>query len=227
MSTFLELCNDVERESGTVSSNARITDVTQATGYQADIVAWVREAYKLIQVARSDWQWMIEEFEDSLIPGTARYLPTDLGLDRFSSWLTDIPSQQYYPFSIYNPAVGKGDENSIARIEFGAWRNMYDRGAEQRNRPIHYAISRKNELCVGQVPDKPYIIRGEYRLSPQILTENTDVPEMPEDFHHAIYLRALILLGEQDEAPVTIASAQNKYDNVMQQLVNSQTPRMG
>ena len=226
MSTFLQLCNDVERESGTVSSNARLTDVNAATGYQADIVAWVREAWKLIQVARTDWQWMIGEFEDALDTGKSRYSPADLGLERFSRWGTDIPADDYLPFTVFNPTLGRADENALAQIEYGTWRTLYDRGVQQRNRPVHYAISRTNEFCVGQVPDRAYTLRGEYRMSPQVLVANSDVPEMPKEFHHAIYLRALILLGEQDEAPLTIASAQNKYDNVMQQLVNDQTPRI-
>lgn len=227
MSTFLELCNDVERESGTVSSNARMTDVASATGYQADIVAWVQEAWKLIQVARTDWRWMIGEFEDTLITGVLRYSPADLGIERFSRWAQDVHADDYFPYSIYNPALGRADENALSGISFSYWRQWYDRGVEQRNRPCHYAISRANEFCVGQVPDRAYTLRGEYRMSPQILVENDDVPELPEEFHHAIYLRALILLGEQDEAPFTIATAQNKYDNVMQQLVNDQTPRIG
>ena len=56
--TFLELCQEVADESGTVAGVPSFTTVSNATGRLAKVVRWTRNAYRDIQNERSDWKWM-------------------------------------------------------------------------------------------------------------------------------------------------------------------------
>ena len=224
MATFLSLCNDVERESGTVAGGAFMTDVeAPPTARQQKVVKWTAAAWDMIQTMRPDWRWMIDEFSHVLTIGQARYTATDLGIARFADWVVDQCSDDYFPFSLYDTAIGVADECAIRHVSYEFWRQAYGRGAQQQNRPVHYAIGRQNELCLGQVPDKAYRLNGEYRASPQPLVENDDVPEMPPQFHQAIVWKAVMLLGQHDEGPVQIATAQTNFLELYRSLVNAQT----
>lgn len=165
---------------------------------------------------------MIDEFDDRTATGIDRYSALeDFGLDRFDSWVIDQPG--YAPVSLYDPATGVSDEIELQRIDFMQWRAQFGRGAQVRARPTAYAIDRGSKLCLGQIPDKSYVIRGEYRKSAQTLVANSDVPEMPTQFHSVIVWKALELLAEFDEGIFQTASSKAKYVTAFRNLVNSQT----
>lgn len=223
MSTFIEIVNAVERESGTVSGGLKTADVTApATDRQNKIVNWVNTAWELIQSSRNDWEFLVGEFQKTLTIGKRRYTPAELTMTRFSNWLTDADG--YMPLSIYETALGTANENELRLIDFVHWREAYDRGATQQTRPTCYAISRSRELCFGDTPDKAYTIRGEYRKTPQVLAVNSDVPDCPVEYHQVIIWRALMLLGDHDEAPITIAAAQAKMNTMFSSMVQRCTP---
>lgn len=224
MTTFLELCNAVERESGTVSKGMRMTDVTAPpTDRQDKIVNWVRDAWKLIQASRADWTFLVGEFSEALTIGQRKYDPVaDWAIPRFSDWVVDNP--EYEPVTIYDPALGAATESELSHASYEYWRQVYDRGSPQVQRPTVYAVGRNRELCFGDTPDKAYVVRGEYRKEAQVLAINADVPDMPTDYHDVIKWRALMLLGDHDEAPITIASAQSKMAGFYSGLVQRCTP---
>ena len=55
-----------------------------------------------------------------------------------------------------------------------------------------------------------------------LLAANADEPAAPSQFHDAIVWRALELLAEFDEAPLAIAAARYKRQQVMAALENNQ-----
>ena len=210
MTTFLSLCNSVERESGTVSRARRMSDVSAPpTDRQEKIVKWVADAWLRLQRKRQDWVFMAGDVSASLASGKARYSASELGVQRFGSWVTDRTC--YRPWTLIDPALGPGSESEIREISYDTYRQRYERGVPQLQRPVEYAVSRDFALCFGSVPDKNYLLRGEYRKLPQALTANDDVPDLPEQYHDAIMWRAVMTLAEHDQDPVQIATARANY----------------
>lgn len=215
MATFLQLVNDLERESGTIYQGSRLATVVGAPGRQEKMVEWIREAWRLIQTARSDWPWLRSEFQSGAVAsGTARYLPTALGITDLSDW------QRSYALTIYRTSLGRADECALRWLAYDEWRERWDRRTHNGNRPLDAAIDRKGRLCLGPTPDAAYTVRGDYRRTAQILAADTDVPLCPAEHHHLIVWRAMVLLGEHDEAAFVIQTANSKVMAGMRALVD-------
>lgn len=196
MATFLELAKAVAQESGSFDPSL-LTGVTGLTGRPAKIVGWVQRAYVNIQNSRRDWGWLFAPFTDELIPFSAVYSPQSFNLTRFSSWATD--RDWYMPVTIYDPATGVSDETALRQISHELWKTKWDRG-DQTNyqRPVEYAISPRREIEFGPIPDKAYVVRGQYQKGPQVLAASNEVPEMPERFHDMILWEAIRLMMLSD-----------------------------
>lgn len=201
MATYLELAKKVARESGTIDP-AAITSVTGLTGRPNKIVQWVEQAYTNIQNSRRDWGWLIEGFSQPLAQGTAVYTPASFNLTRFSNWVPDKDCW-YMPVTVYDPTIGTSDESAIIQIPHELWRTKYNRGdlsSTYWNRPTEWAISPRNEICFGPIPDKAYQVRGQYQKGPQTLATGSDIPEMPSRFHDMIVWEAIRLSMIHDGA---------------------------
>lgn len=220
MATFLELCQMVARESGTISGNLPSSVVNQ-TGRLAKVVHWTADAWRQLQLRRNAWLFMRGEFDGTTTAGAARYTGASFSIDRFGNWITEAESMTCYR----QGALDEG-EWPLRQIDWQTWRRTYDRGVQQQNRPLHYAISPKGELCLGPVPDGAYVVRGEYRKRPQVLAENGDVPDMPARFHDAIAWYALLLLSEHDEAQFHVATAMRRYRTILDDLERDQLPQI-
>lgn len=218
MPTFLELVNDVERESGTVQRAQRLsTVVSPSTDRQEKIVKWTAEAWRQIQTSRTDWPWQRGEFSHALTVGQLRYTAAQLGITSFSRWAQ--PTSTFNPYSIYESGE-QANENELFFTSFERWRTDYDRGEPLRNRPNVYSFDYDNRLCVGPPPDKAYILRGSYKRSAQILAADTDVPRCAEQHHNTIVWKALLLLAENDEATIQIQTAQRNFTQGLRDLIN-------
>jgi len=220
MSTFLELCQDTARESGTVQG-VQPASVLSQTGRLAKIVYWVKRSWRDIQRSRSEWLWMRAEFSVAVTSGTQRYTSASFGLTRLSKWITDQGST-----TIYKTSLGSVDETDIFFIDWQDWRRRYGRGVQVANRPVHYSITPANEIVFGPNPDASYTVRGEYMKSPQSLAANADVPEMPAKYHDLIVYKALENLNIHDEAILNIKTSMDKYDELVGNLEREQLETM-
>ena len=219
MSTFLQLVNDLERESGTVDKFSRAADVTAPpTARQEKMVEWIKLAWEIIQNARSDWRWMRREFSAPLAIGQSRYMPADLAIADFSAWAKPAPDMT---FALFDTVLGMDDLQELRSIDYDCWRARYARVADAPTRPSEWSVDYDNRLCIGPTPDKNYTLVGEYRRAPQTLMVNDDVPLCPPEYHQIIVWRALMMLGDHDEAPTVISTAAMKTRNAMIALVNS------
>lgn len=226
---YLQLCQKVARESGTISGTAP-SAVTNQTGRLLKIVNYVNDAWLAIQNHRNAWQWMRAEFSDKVtIAGTARYTATGWDLTRFRAWVIDNPATGYQPLSLYKQSEGVSSEGPINFISWQLWRGRYGRGSPAtdstyRNQPSEYSVSPALELCLGPIPDAVYVVRGEYRKSAQTLSANDDTPEMPADFHDLIVQYALELLAGHDEAPAAFANSKAAKSVIYANLEREQLP---
>lgn len=218
---FISLVNEVARESGTMGSQ-RLSSVVGASGRWVKIIAWTRQAWEMVQRERPDWTFREREFSHALVIDQARYAAAaDLGITDFGGWLP--PSSDYTQFTIYDPAIGRGDETPIHLITWRIWKENYDRGIVDSTRPQHISIDPDRKLCFGPEPDKAYILRGSYKRAIQSLAADADTPFIDPDYHAVIVWRALMMLGDDDEAPFEVGSSTAQYRAVSSAMVREYT----
>ncbi len=222
---FLQLCQAVARDSGTVAGVPNITTIAGASGRVLQVVGWVRDAWIDIQNERYDWRWMVKSFALPLTIDQLVYTASGLGITDFGAWLPDVPADGVYRMTIYESGE-QDQEGEIRQIPYPEWRGRYLRGSHDHNRPTEWAISPQNEICLGNKPDKAYILTGEYRRSAQELAIDADIPEMPPQFHRLIVGEALRLMSRSDEAFQTLIPQAQQYERLRAPLVIDQTPPM-
>lgn len=223
MSTFLELAQATARESGTLSG-VQPSSVVGQTGRLLKVVSYTAEAWRLIQLMHASWRFMRKELPSTCLTtaGTARYTAASWSITDLAAWITEEDT-----VSIYKQSTGVSDESHLRHIDWREWRRLYDFGAQSNDRPTRYAISPANEFCLGAAPDATYVVRGEYRRTPQILSANSDVPICPEQFHSIIVWRAVMLMDEHDEAPPQkIEYARQQYAALISAMERDQLPQI-
>lgn len=223
MSTFIQLVNDVGRESGTMGQQTLGT-VTGATGRWLKVVGWTRQAWEMIQRDRTDWTFTRKTFSAPLTIGQDRYSAAQLGITDFGSWRR--ANENHPRMSLYDPAIGRSDEAWLTRMDYESWADSYDIGITDNNRPTVYTIDDERKLCVGSPPDKAYVLRGSYRRSIQSLTADVDEPFISPDHHQIIVWRALMLLGDDDEAGFEVASSGLQYRLMRDALIAEYTEQV-
>lgn len=220
---FLDLCKATARESGTVAGLPSFSTIAGATGRLDKLVNWVRDAWVNIQNERTDWLFRIATFEQPLTIGTKTYTAGTLGISS-TGFIPDTPMGN--SMSLYDPAIGQADEGVIAQVSWHEWRDAYDRGVHDANRPTVWAQAPDGSLCIGPKPDKAYTLRGTYKLAPQRLTLDADIPIIPEDFHGVIVGEALRLMADSDEAYEQLRVKAAIYEKLRNPLVLDQTPQV-
>ena len=215
--TYLELCQMVARESGTIPTG-QPSSVTGQSGRLDSVVRWTAQSWVDVQNRRSAWLWMVREFDAELIPGVQQYSAADLGVDCLGEWLDDI--------RVYDPEKGLDDESSMWRWQ---WRDFYARrmrGEQKKDRPNSYGLAPNGGLAFWPSPDRFYRVRGLYRGGVQRLAANDDRPEMPERFHELIAWRALVLLAISDESVNQFPAWEMRAREMMAELERDQLPEV-
>lgn len=223
MSTFLELCQKVARDSGTLSGTVPTTVVGQSDRL-AKIVSFTSEAWVQIQNLHTNWRYLRKEFpaDCNLTASTSAYTAASFSITDFESWITEGDDI----FSLYLTSRGVADEGPVSYIPYDYWRRLYGRGLQTEHRPVHVSVNYSDELCFGPVPDAGYTVKGMYRRSPQVLAANDDTPIIASAMHDIIKWRALQLLVEHDEAPTQVLiTANRQYANYLDALRREQLPQ--
>ncbi len=223
MSTFLQLCQKVAQESGTISGTQPASVVGQV-GRLKKVVDWTAEAWVDIQNLHDAWRWMQKTYSSTLTSSTSTYTPASFGISDLREWKRDNLVSGYQPHTIYLTATGVSDENTLREMSYQDWRSFYDRGSQTNNRPTQYAITPAGEIAFGAIPDDTYTVRGEYSQSAVRMTANADIPGLPDAFHQIIVHKALMLLDEHDEAVFNVATATRNYAKYLTDLEKSQLP---
>ena len=223
MSTFLELSQDLSRESGTVSGTNPAA-VAGQTGRLLKITEWTAQAWVEIQNLRADWRWMQKTFSGDTSSGVSQYTPAAWSITDLRDWLRDDRVSGYQPHTIYLTATGVSDEGALREISWQQWRTRWGRGSQTNNYPSEYAISPDGKFSLGPIPDAAYTVSGEYRQAAVVLAADADIPGCPAAFHAIIVWRALMMLAEFDEAVDQRTAAAIKYDGLLQSLSRDQLP---
>lgn len=196
---FLSLCQEVARESGTISGTLPSSTVGQS-GRLLLIVGWTNSAWRRIQNRRPDWRFLKKQFSGTTIANTRAYTGASFGLTDHAEWLTQI-APGAASMSIYLTTDGVATERDLPYVDYASFYIRFMRGAQISGYPYCWTISDDNEVLLGPIPDGSYTIKGFYRRTPQDLSANADIPILPERFHGLIPMVALTELAEFDEAP--------------------------
>ncbi len=225
MSTFLELCQDVARESRTLSGTVPST-VTDQVGRLLKIVEWTAQAFVDVQNVHAGWRWMQKTYSGDTTASTAKYLPASFGLSDHRDWLRDGMAYGYRPHTIYLTATGVSDETELNEISWHQYRTKYDRRAQTNNRPSEYAISPAGEFCLGAIPDDTYTLQGEYAQAAVRMTADANIPGLPVAHHAIIVWRAIMILAESDGDQEQRSAAALRYTGMLADLSHDQLPRI-
>lgn len=226
MATYLELCQDLRRETGIAGTG--LTSVANQIAQLDRLVHWVRHAWTEIQNRHTDWRWMRAGFTLTAVDATAAYSPgeavddlTQTPIARFSRWWVD---DCLSPATFYLQSTGQGGEGYLSYIDWQAYRHIYGLGLAAPGQPAHITVDPQNRLVLGPTPNDTYIIRGEYQRSAQTLASDDDVPECPAQFHQLIVMRALEKYGLFASAQEVVTRAAEEGRRLMRQLEANQLP---
>lgn len=228
MATFLQICQDVARESGTIPNVGDPATAQGQTGRLLRLVNWVQDAWLDIQREQDAWRWLEKEFTASLIVNKRDYSAGDLNIaSRFADWkYSDVEGTGL--FTMYKTSEGQSTEQVLAFKEWDSFRRQFMLGQAltQPGTPMWFSINPENQVVLYPTPDVAHTLRGVYRRGPQSLSADDDAPEMPDRFHKAIQWRALVLLAIFDEAPIQLPVWQSNFNAVMARLREDQLPRV-
>jgi hypothetical protein len=214
MSTFLQICQSIRQEAG-ISGTGPLSVVNQ-TGEYKRVVDWARSAWLDIQLADPTWRWMRGSFTFVTTPGQGAYTPAEAGIaSRFSHWMLEYTSLGLTP---------PNDDQLIQPLSYDEFRTIYLVGPQPASRPVCVTVAPDQRLLLGYTPNDAYTVRGEYQKTPQMLALDTDVPEMPEQYHEAIVYRALMKYARYEAAPEVMQDAAYNYGRLMMVLRNHQMP---
>jgi hypothetical protein len=213
---FIDIVRRLRQEAGIAGSGP--ASVQFQTGENKRLVDWVASAWNDIQIAETDWMWMQGEFSFTTTAGQQAYTATDVGATRLNRWHTD---------SIRLSLTFPNDETKLTPLVYSDFRDTYMTGSNPDSRPVYVSFSPDYKLLLGYTPNDAYFVRGEYYKTPQKLTLDTDVPEMPEQFHEAVLYSALMKYARYMAAGEIFEDAMANYRRIMAQLRVHQLPPMG
>ena len=147
-------------------------------------------------------QWRIRDYEDpprvveitaGILDGSGRVYQVFAPVDE-----DDPENQQTVLVADYRfLGDGFGTESYLAPIEWGDYKAIYQAGSQHKGFPHLVAVSPDNSLAFGPKPSdgSAYRARTDYYEAPQDLVNETDVPNMPDQFHMLIVYDAMLNYG--------------------------------
>lgn len=207
MSTFLELVQDLHRESG--ASGQAPTAVTGQTGEANRLVKWVQSADKYVQDLWENWKFLKQDYSEVTAVG--------------SNVLPVVQNVAFYDndsfFLIEN---GQTDKNPIEVVEYDKIKDEIRDTSD--GVPFRVILMPDFTLQVDPVPDAAHTIQGDYYINAVEMEANDDVSIIPARFHEIILGRALILYANYENATEIKTQGGEIYTEQLARLENNQLP---
>jgi hypothetical protein len=210
MPTFLQLCQTVRQECGVAGDGP--TSVVNQVGVLKKIVDRTSRAWVDIQTSRPYWKFLRNQFTFQTEVGVREYsVVDDLGLttcDKFDRTNT------------YLYLNSTDDETELVWRAYGVFRSRYR--TYQTARPVVITESPGRKLAFNSIPDAIYTVTLDYWMTPEKLSQNADVPSIPEHFQDAIVWRAVKMFAGNEGATELFQYANSMYNPIFGQLVVDQ-----
>jgi len=197
---FLTLCKTLARESG--ASSSTLTTVSGATGENLRFIEWVRQANRDVQSLWANWKFNFAQASDT----------TSVGVS-VNSAPSDLESWDRLRFKI--------DGEAVPSIDYAEWSDF---GAVSIGKPSMVVVMPDNGLMFSPTPDDIYAVTGDYYKRPQDLTDNEDIPRIPETYHDVIWLYALVNYAYYEAADEVLQRAKDRLMERLPRLEASQLP---
>jgi len=212
-----------------MASSATIpATVTGQTGNLLDAVDWAADAYTELQNSKETWRWLRSKFSISTIAMKEEYAPEDCFDTRLSATLTRLSrwsvSDPYNSPKCYLASSGVGAQYFLQYISWDAFCALYRIGNITNAAPCHITIDPQNNIILGPTPNDVYTVTGEYQMSPQILANDGDIPEMPKQFHMLIVYEAMRKYAGDQLAQEAMVRATNEGGAMRSHLELNQLP---
>lgn len=222
MSTYIQLVQDLHREAG-ISGNTP-TSVVGATGETLRLANWIKAEWNKIQNRHPNWRWMRKSFTLQTVASDDTYSYSDCTDDATSSAITRFSHFLPDGFKIYLTSSGVGTQGWLTYINWDDFKQIFKIGSQNPSYPTFVAFDPDNNIVLGAKPDGIYTVTGDYQRSPQILSADSDTPEMPSQYHDLIMLGALRRYAAYESAPEVYGEAQAQYSDLMKRLDANQLP---
>lgn len=197
---FLTGCQQTRQDGGI--SGTGPSAVTDQVGVNLRVVDAFRQAWIDIQNLHTDWKWMRGEFSFQASAGTADYTLSTMGA-------TDL--DRVISVSAYLTASGPAGEWPVGYLPYDDFRAQFVLGAQTNGKPAKFTERLAGGVVLGKTPDDIYTVRGLYYTTAVSLAANTDIPAMPERFHHLIVDRAVMAIGGHFGDAVKVKMAEIRY----------------
>ena len=243
MATYLTLCQQVHRNirAGNNTPGSQPTSVTGNTDpLLLDIVYFVQEAWNQIQQENSRWQWMNLPAILTLPINTATQYVQTLTLATIQTtyplWGNIVPytGQQPKYTLIYDPNQAPNPPLPTRQpLFFVPWKEFngfFTRQPRTQGQPSRFSEDPQSNLWFDAPPlaapsGVAYQMQCDYRMIPQVLAANTDVPLLPVDYHDLIvYWAAFLYCQTRSNSSQLSDSMASNMQRILQKLKTDQTP---
>lgn len=196
---FLEIVKKANTFSGL---QGEVDSVSFVSGIQKVLVEFVVAAYLDIQLSRDNWAWM-QKYTSTFLWGSASTSHINTGVNKY--------------YTLYN---SKGELMTF--IPYLEWLTTRSADLARTSIPSYYTIiPETNALIVSPVLDTVTISYVAV-IDPEVLSDNTQIPKMPERYHYLIAYKAAMdlgyFLGNQEIGSINAA----KYDMLFTKLLRNQ-----
>jgi hypothetical protein len=207
MSTYLELLDQLHRDCGAAGSEPAA--VTGLRGEAKRLANWIIQADNYVQLKWVNWKFLRATYSVATVASTATAAkPATLKYWDFKTFFMIEP--------------GETDKNPIGAIEYDKVKaDILDTSEDIPSRVI---VMPDNSLLFEPVPDAAYTILADYYTVPTLLAANSDISDIPPEYHQIIIGRALILYANFENAPEIKDQGEEIYTEQLALLENDQLP---
>jgi hypothetical protein len=222
---FLAIVKRLRAECGITGTGP--TTVVSQTGELGRLVDWTNDAWRDIQTAHQDWDWMRTSTSFATVQAQATY-PLGSGAGTcgvtaatFGMWARNTGRS-------YVTSVGTNSEAMLDFLPYDAWRNTYQFGATRAaySRPVEFSIAPDRSICLGPVPISGYTITLDYFTAPSDMAADADIPALPTQYHMAIVYRAMMFYGAYEAAPEVYQRGEVEFQKLMRRMTADRMPEM-
>ena len=243
----LQLVQQLARNSG----DYRPIDRISYSGIIGSYAGWIDDAWRDLQ-SGGLWRWMRGTAVAFASEGQSRIhwsrcydQDTGLRIPTFNQWRTEIEGGIDFPRYVRVDDADVGEDGQIANplsaltknyglelvvpyATWDSWRAAYDLGQDFRGAPSLVSVSPNNDLVVGPRPSDGthYRIRMDYFKGPNVLVEDDDEPELPQQFHMLIVYDALLHVGHDRARQELVDSSREFSSQMRSQLEAAQTEQV-
>jgi hypothetical protein len=151
------------------------------------------------------------------------YLPATTTNTLTGQLMTDLRFWHKETFRSQRTSIGVQDEQWLVEWEYQVFRNTYRFNLQVAGRPVVFAEKPNGKaIMLGQVPNETYSITGECQVRATNLVADTDVPDMPEEYHLMIVYKAMQSYGLYEAASEVLSRGQIEYQKLLTQIEREQ-----